>query len=65
MLEGWIENCPWHNRDIELLECMKCEHFTKIDCIFIVCGYKERYSKRRKTYRDSETNEEAIRCDLS
>ncbi|MEL4304373.1 MULTISPECIES: hypothetical protein [Methanococcoides] len=44
---------------------MKCEHFTKIDCIFIVCGYKERYSKRRKTYRDAETGEEAIRCDLS
>ncbi|MGM0770346.1 MAG: hypothetical protein ACQESU_01895 [Halobacteriota archaeon] len=64
MLKEWIGNCLWHKRDIELPECMKCEHVTKIDCIFIICGYMGRDTRRRKTYRDSHTGEEAIRCHL-
>ena len=52
MLEAWIENCPRISRDIELLECMKCEYFIRIDFIFIVCGCSNRYTRRRKTYRD-------------
>jgi hypothetical protein len=53
LLEGWIEKCPITGKIISFMECRKCEHFTKLDCIFIICGYKGRYSKRRITYRES------------
>lgn len=65
MLEGWIEKCPKLNEDIEFLECMKCEDFIKLDCIFILCGHKGHAIKRKKVYRDAITGEDAVRCDMS
>ncbi|WP_410509465.1 hypothetical protein RSJ42_04380 [Methanosarcina hadiensis] len=53
MLEGWVENCPGKGENIGLMECRKCEYFTKLDCIFIICGYRGRYSKRRIAYREN------------
>ncbi|WP_440955385.1 hypothetical protein ACSAZK_18010 [Methanosarcina sp. Mfa9] len=53
MLEGWVENCPKIGRSVRFTECRECEHFTKVDCIFIICGYRGRYSKRRIVYRES------------
>ncbi|WP_462272190.1 hypothetical protein [Methanohalophilus sp.] len=52
MLEQWIEKCPRvGGKNVLYSACRSCEAFVKVDCIYIVCGYKG-YAKRRFIYRE-------------